>query len=676
MFQKVRVAILAVFVCSVFVCSDLSAQVDVLTAQYSNRRTSANMRENLLNAGNVNTSQFGKLFSRPVDGPIYALPLIVTQFTMPDGAVHNLVIVATLNDSVYAYDADDPARTEPYWHVQLGTPIYTGELYLGPEIGIVATPVIDRSTNTIYLTAIINTAAASGGYDAGSFLFALDLSTGALKYNSPQRIVLPLATGEQQTDATAWLQRAGLLLSDGAVYVGYTYVSDDLLSIEHGFVQAFQADDMSVRLASWESTPNTRHGGVWQAARGLAADRFGNLFVATGDGEWNGTTDFGNSVVQLHPRTLTVENYFTPSNWEALFQGDIDLGAGGVTLMPDTNLALTGGKEGVIYLMDRSNLGGLQNNPTSNDSGAENDSARPGHNFQASWNSPHDLKQGRGLVPLQSFQASHGCGFTNCGQHLSTAYWANRFHPYLFVWDKGDILRAWPFDEGSRRFRTNDSTVGSVQVNDTGGIVVTSDGSKPRTGIVWAYTASESPFTAAVPGTLRAFDATDITKQVYNSDQNATRDATGSFVKFLSPVVANGRVYVGNQSGTVEVYGLLCQADQSRNLQVRINRGDDGRTADADGNTDTVIVTNHSGDAIAGPFSIAFAGLPAGVTVAGSGGATSCAAPAGNPWIAVANAPLWLENGKSFQVQVTFNQPAGLKLRRYDPIVLSGSGGQ
>lgn len=671
MFQIARLASLAVLV-----STGLSAQVDVLTAQYSNRRTSANMQENLLNASNVNASQFGKLFSRPVDGPIYALPLIVTQFKMPDGTVHDLVIVATLNDSVYAYDADNPAQTEPYWHVQLGTPIYTGERYLGPSIGIVGTPAIDRSTNTIYLTAIINTAAASGGYDAGSFIFALDLSTGALKYNSPQRIVLPLATGEQQTDATAWLQRAGLLVSDGAVYVGYTYVSDDLLSIEHGFVQAFQADDLSVRLTSWESSPNTRHGGVWQAGRGLAADRFGNLFIVTGDGEWNGATDFGNSVVELHPRTLTVENYFTPSNWEALFEGDIDLGANGVTLMPGTNLALTGGKQGVVYLLDRSNLGGLQTNPTEDDSAAHLSMDTSGHNIQNHWNFQGFLKPGKGLVPVQSFQASHGCGFTNCGQHLSTAWWANRFHPYLFVWDKGDILRAWPFDQAFRRFRTNDSTAGPVQVNDTGGIVVTSDGSKPKTGVVWAYTASQSPFTEAVPGTLRAFDATDITKEIYNSDQDATRDATGDFVKFLSPVVANGRVYIGNQSGSMEVYGLLCQTDQSRNLQVRIDRGEDGRTADEDGNTDTITVTNHSGDAIAGPFSIAFSGLPAGVTVAGSGGATSCAAPAGRPWIAAPNAPLWLENGRSFQVQVTFNQPAGTRLRHYDPVVLAGSGAQ
>ncbi|HVY93256.1 MAG TPA: hypothetical protein VHA14_10925, partial [Bryobacteraceae bacterium] len=513
----------------------LSAQVDVLTAQYGNDRTSANMQESVLNTANVNPAQFGKLFSRPVDGPVYALPLIVTNFKLPDGSVHNLVIVATLNNSVYAYDADDPARTTPYWHVQLGTPIYTGELFLGPEIGIVATPVIDRSTNTIYLTAIINSAAAAGGYDAGSYIFALDLATGALKYNSPQRIVLPLATGEQETDATSWYQRAGLLISNGAVYVGYVYVSDDALATQHGFVQAFQSDDMSNRIASWESSPNTPHGGIWQAGRGLAADTFGNLFVATADGQWNGTTDFGNSVVELHPRSLTVENYFTPSNWEALFESDTDLGANGVTLIPDTHLAITGGKQGIIYLMNGANLGGLEN-----DDSTSSDSNR------------------KTLVPIQSFKSSNGCGYTQCGQHLSTAFWSHQFHPYLYVWDKQDYLRAWRFEPGRRRFRTQDPGVGKILVNDTGGVVVTSDESKPRTGVVWAYTATQSPLADAVPGTLRAFDATDITKEIYDSDQNSARDAPGSFVKFLSPVVANGRVYVGSQSGTMEVYGLLC----------------------------------------------------------------------------------------------------------------------
>ncbi len=644
-------------------------QTDVLTAQYNNDRTSANMDEGTLTASNVNAAQFGKLFSRAVDGPVYALPLVVTQFTLPSGAVRNLLIVATLNNSVYAFDADNPAQTEPYWHVNVGPPIITGELFLGPEIGIVATPVIDRTTNTIYLTAIID---KSG--DVGSYIFALDLANGSLKYNSPQRAVLPLATGEQQTDATAWFQRAGLLLSNDAVYIGYVYVSDDALSIQHGFVQAFQANDLSNRLASWESSPNTPHGGIWQAGRGLAADRFGNLFVATADGEWNGTTDFGNSAVQLHSRTLAVESYFTPANWLALFQSDTDLGANGVTLLPNTHLALTGGKQGVVYLMDGTNLGGLENDPGPTPIGQ---SVRV-----------HALgKAQNGLVPLQSFQASNGCGFTQCGQNLSTAFWPHKTHPYLFVWDKQDYLRAYPFDIGSERFKTADATVGKILPNSTGGVVVTSEDDEKDSGVVWAYTAALNPANDAVPGVLRAFDATDITKEIYNSDQNSARDSAGSFVKFLSPVVANGHVYVGNQSGSVGAYGLLCQTDQSHDLAVKNSRQTErseereagGRTlrqpAGAAQDTETITFTNRSGKAIAGPFSVVLTDLPAGETVVNATGVTSCTAPAGSPWVAATGAPLWLQSGQSFSVQVTFSLTANQKAR-YNPLILAGTGGQ
>ena len=504
----------------VLLSSALAAQVDVLTAQYENGRTGANMQEQVLTAANVNAAQFGKVFSRSVDGPIYALPLIVTQFAVPAVGTRDLVIVATLANSVYAFDANDPSQSQPYWHVNLGTPQYTGDVFLGPTIGILSTPAIDRSTNTIYLTATM-----ANGDDIGIYIFALDLATGNLKYNSPQRTVLPMADGSQAIDATNWYQRTGLLVANNVVYTGYTYVSDDGLETEHGFVQAFHANDLSVRLASWESSPTTPHGGVWQAGRGLAADPSGNLFVVTADGEWNGTTDFGNSVVELAPATLAVENYFTPANWYPLFIGDTDLGSNGVTLIPNSSLAFTGGKQGIVYLMNRSNLGGLEN-------------------FV-------------GSVPLQSIQASTGCGYTQCGQNLSTAFWAHATNPWLFVWDKQDYLRAYPFDQNSSRFVTTNPTVGSVLPNSTGGITVTSNASTAGTGILWAYTSDQSPYAALVPGTLRAYDATNIASEIYNSDQTGARDAAGSFVKFLSPVVANGQVYLGTQSDSLQVYGLL-----------------------------------------------------------------------------------------------------------------------
>ena len=613
----------------------LIAQVDVLTAQYGNARTGANMQEQVLTTANVNAAQFGQLFSRFVDGAIYALPLLVTQFNVPGSGTCDLVIVATLANSVYAFDANSPAQSQPYWHVNLGTPLF-GSIYLGFQIGVLATPVIDRSTNTIYLTAVIN-----NGGDVGVYLFALDLATGNLKFNSPQRAVLPLYGGPQAVDATNWLQRAGLLLSNNTVYVGYTYVSNDGLTTEHGFVQAFEANDLSVRLASWESSPTTPHGGVWQAGRGLAADASGNLFVVTADGEWNGTTDYGNSVVKLAPSTLAVENYFTPSNWYPLFLGDTDLGANGATLIPNSDLAFTGGKQGVIYLMSQSSLGGIQT--------------------------------GAGNVPLQSIQASNGCGYTQCGQNLSTAYWANATNPYLFVWDKQDYLRAFPFDQNAQQFVTANSTVGTVLPNSTGGVVVTSNGSTGGTGIVWAYTSAQSPYSAAVPGTLRAYDAANITNELYNSDQSGARDTAGSFVKFLSPVVANGRVYLGTQSGTLDVYGLLCQSNQTSNLAVV--RGPFRTAPRSTQYSQQITVTNNGTNAVGGPFSIAFEALPSGITVVNPNGVTSCAAPPGSPWISASAAPLWLQPGQSFSATVTFNR-AGSAGVTYTPAILAGSGRQ
>ncbi len=423
-------------------------------------------------------------------------------------------------------------------------------------------------------------------------------------------------------------------MSNDTVYVGYTYVSNDGLITEHGFVQAFQAKDLSVRRASWESSPTTPHGGVWQAGRGLAADAAGNLIVVTADGEWNGTTDYGNSVVKLAPSTLAVKSWFTPVNWYSLFVGDIDLGANGVTLIPHSDLAFTGGKQGVVYLMKQSNLGGLQ----------------------------------MGNEPLQSMQASNGCGYTQCGQSLSTAFWDHDRNPYLFVWDKQDYLRAYPFDAASQRFETADSTVGSVLSAGNGGIVVTSNGSKANSGIIWAYTSALDPLITTVPGTLRAYDATNITHEIYNSDQSFGRDSAGSFVKFLSPMVANGRVYLGTQSNSLEVYGLLCQTDRTSDLAVV--RGPLQSAPKSTRSSQQITFTNNSPDSIGGPFSVVFDALPSGVTVLDPAGKTSCVAPSGSPWIAAPDAPLWLEPGQSFSVEVTLIQ-TGKAAVTYTPVILA-----
>lgn len=613
-------------------------QVDVLTAQYETARTSSNLRESVLKTSNVSAATFGRLFARDVDGAIYASPLLVTEFNVPGVGLRDIVIVCTLTNKVYAFDANDPAQSVPYWQVTLGAPRFNGGYFLGPTNGILGTPVIDRVTNTIYLAALID---KSG--DFGMYVYALDLSTGQAKFNSPQRMSFTFPSGAVKTDAATWLQRAGLLLSNNVLYVAMADVREvqATTATQDGFIQAFRANDLRVKTGTFQATPTGNKGGIWQAGRGLAADAAGNLFVSTAGGFWNGTTDFGSSVVKLAPSTLSLLGYFTPSNWDYLFHHNLDISANGVTLIPGTNLAFAGGKEGVIYLINRTAPGGLE--------------------------------PAGGTSPVQRFQASQGCGLTDCAQNLSTAFWPHATHPYLFVWDKQDYLRSYPFDPATQRFVSWGGVAGSVRPNRTGGLAVTSLGSSAGTGVLWAYTANEDSLTRRVPGTLRAYDASDVTRELYNSDENPTRDAPGYFVKFSAPVAANGRVYVSTQTGKLQVYGLLCQTNQAANIAV--TRGPFRNIPGTNRFMQQLVLTNKATFSIGGPFSVGFASLPSGISLNNARGYTSCAGPAGTPFTAAAAAPLWLKPGQSFSLNVEFTRLTSSGIT-YTPVVLAGSGAQ
>jgi uncharacterized OsmC-like protein len=541
----------------VFTGGVLNAQVDVLTAQYNVSRTSSNMQEQILTRANVNAAQFGKLFSRSLDAPFYASPLIVSNFNVPGVGTRNLVFVATLGNTVYAFDADDPSAANAYWSVNLGTPFTRSCCFLGPTIGILSTPVIDRSTNTIYLTAIVQAS------DVGLYVYALDLGTGALKFNSPRRITFTFPSGVTKTAADlpfqdTWLQRAGLLLVNNVLYVGTSAVWEgDTIFTQEGFIQTFKADDLSVQLASWETTPTSEGGGFWQAGRGIAADSSGNVFAAVNSGAYNPPSSFGNSIVKFSPGTLTPADWFTPANWSFLWANDLDVSANGVTLIPGTSLAFTGGKVGVIYLLDQTNLG--------------------------------KLEPGSGNSPLQQFQASQGCGTAQCGQHLATAFWPHASAPSLYVWDLYDSLRAYPFDTFSQRFLTGNATVGSLRPSRAGGMTISSNGSTDGTGIVWATTAAQDPLTTRVPGTLHAYNSSAIPQELYSSDQNSCRDSLGIFVKMSTPIVANGKVYVNTQSNVLPVYGLLSSLPPTSpppgTVHVTVNASLAGPAIIVDGNT-------------------------------------------------------------------------------------------
>jgi hypothetical protein len=494
--------------------------VSVPMSQYDVARTGANRQEGVLNPSNVDATHFGKLFLRKVDDSVYALPLIVAGLDI-SGNRHNVLFIASMGNTVYAFDADDPAQSEPLWSRNLGTPA-PGDSWIGPvHHGILGTPFIDVPTGTLYVVAMV---AKEDEYNL--WVNALDIYNGRPKYNSPQLLSFPFAGSEGTlTNVKGALQRAGLLMIDDVLYIAFANIvpdPDDQHWSQEGFVQTFNARDLHERYAVFQTTPSGRKGGIWQGGRGIAADGHGHIYLSTAGGSYDGVTNFGSSTLKFAGRGLKLADWFTPENHEYLFLQNIDMSAGGVTLIPNSPLMFAGGKEGVVFLLNRNDMGKLE---------------------------------GAAGGPLQRFQASRGCGRQDCAQTLGTAFWSRQHDGMLYVWDRRDVLRAYHFVND--RFVTTPAAVGTVKPGMTGGPTVSANGSEAGSGIVWAVTTQSTRSGGRAPGTVRAFRAADVSQELYNSDMNAARDALGDFTKFAPPVVANGKVYVPTQSNAVAVYGLV-----------------------------------------------------------------------------------------------------------------------
>lgn len=589
-------------------------------SQYDYERTGANLQEWILRPSNVNPTTFGKLFSRNVDASIYALPLIIPNIDIA-GERRNVLFIATMANTIYAFDADDPARSQPFWSRTLGSPA-PGDSWIGPVThGILSTPFIDVPSGTLYTVTM-----ARHGQDSNLFVHALDIHDGKPKYNSPQLLSFPFAGAETLTNVKGGLQRAGLLMRDEVLYIAFANIVPDPKDqhwSQEGFVQSFNARDLSKRIAVFQSTPTGRKGGIWQAGRGIASDSKGNIYIATAGGKYDGVTNFGSSVLKFAPRNLKLTDWFTPNNHEFLFLQNIDMSAGGVTLIPNSKLMFAGGKEGVIFLINRESMG--------------------------KW-------EGKDGEPVQRFKATNGCGQKDCAQTLGTAFWTRQNDGMLYVWDRLDVLHAYKFSNG--RFDTTPAAVSGVKSGMNGGPSVSANGADPATGIVWGVTTESRKNGGLSPGTFRAFLATDITKELYNSDMNKARDALGDFTKFAPPVVANGKVYVPTQSKAVVVYGPLCAQDVSAMVQVKSGK--------ATGGNHTFTIKNTSSYAIGGPFEIAVDNLPPNTSVENAAAATSCSDPAGKPVLKVNQAPLWLAPGASFSTTINVraaSAPQALKLR-------------
>ncbi len=500
----------------------LNAQIAVTTAQYGNERTGANLSETALNTFNVAPGSFGKLFSRQLDENVYALPLYVPNVAIPGQGSHNVVYVATMNNTVYAFDADDPAQSAPLWKQHVGSaPQVTGNIE--PRWGILGTPVIYN--NTIYFVAYVGATVDNWVLD----LCALDITTGAYQYASPSQILFPF-NGHLVPPTPYTIQRAGLLVANNTLYIGFAnfQTRPPDLSSQEGFLYSYALNDMTQPIAQFQICTDGQGGDIWQAGRGLAADSNGNIYVNTGNGYYDGVDNFAGSVLKFGPN-LNLLSWFTPANWREFYPTNAeigDLGASGPILIPGTDYLVTGGKEGVLYLLHQSELETVQ----------------------------FDSFGGA----VEQFHATNGCYMTDCSQSLSMAYWDASANSMLYVWDRRDVLRAFPFN-GSR-LRIIPSSVGTLNSEMVGGVSVSANGSAPGTGIVWAITASQPADLKIVPGTLRAYDAADVSHELWDSDMNPTQDAMGNFTKYSSAVVANGKVYVITQSAALQVYGLIANA--------------------------------------------------------------------------------------------------------------------
>ena len=507
---------------------------DVLTYHNDNARTGQNLNEEILSPANVNTNHFGKLWVLPADGLVDAQPLYAAGVNLPSKGLRNVVFIATENDSVYAYDADS---TNLFWRVSmLGTNEVPSDNrgcnQVTPEIGITATPVIDRQlgpNGTIFVVAM-SKQVINGTNAYFQRLHALDLATGTNRLPAVTIAATYPGTGENSDgtnvifDPAQYKERCGLLLLGGVVYTSWASHCDDQLYT--GWIIGYDEHTLA-QTSVLNITPNGGEAAIWMSGAGLAADAASNIYFLAGNGTFdtnltlNGFPDqgdYGNAFMKLSTTSnqLAVADYFTMFNTVAESAADTDLGSGGALVLPDMldgqghlrQLAVGAGKDGNLYLVDRSNMGKF--NPT-NDNAIyqELDGALPG----GVWSMP--------------------------------AYFNNT----LYYGSVGYYLQAFPFQNARL---TNSSSQTAFTFNYPGTTPsISANGSS--NGIVWA---AEN----ASPAVLHAYSPTNLAHEFYYSSQVAGgRDNFGNGNKFITPMIASARVYVGTTTG-VGVLGLLDQS--------------------------------------------------------------------------------------------------------------------
>jgi Bacterial Ig-like domain (group 3) len=510
-------------------------QVNVLTYHNDNARTGQNLAESILTPSNVQAATFGKLFTLSVDGKVDAQPLYVSALNIPGKGTHNVVYAATEHDSVYAFDADNGTI---YWQVSL---FKSGETpsdnrscgQVTPEIGITATPVIDLTSGpngTIYIVAMSKD--GSGNYYQR--LHALDITTGAEEFQGPVDVTGTYPgsgdnsrAGAVTFDPKQYKSRPGMLLLDGLVYIGWSSHCD--IRPYNGWLMGYDKSSLQQR-SILNFAPNGEGASLWGAGGGIAADSENNIFVQLANGTFEtsldsrgfpSSSDFGNAFARLATSgsQLHVVDYWTMSNTVSESSRDVDLGSGSLVLLPDLtdatgtvrHLGTGAGKDRNIYVFDRDNMGKFN---------AENNNSL-----------------------YQELPAGLG------GPEFAAPVW---FNGKIYYGAAGDVIRAFDVRAASLSSAPS-STTSPSHTFPSPGVTPSISASGASNGILWAVENSS-------PAVLHAYDASNLATELYASNQAASsRDQFGDGNKWVAPMVANGKVFVGTTSG-VAVFGLLAGA--------------------------------------------------------------------------------------------------------------------
>ncbi len=522
--------------------------ISVLTQHNDNTRAGFNNQEKVLTTSNVNSKTFGKLFTLNVDDQVYAQPLVVGNLRIANG-IHNVVFIASVKNTVYAFDGDNGTL---YWKNNftisgMRPPIGTdfNSSWCNPfsdfttGAGIIGTPVIDSAKQTMYFVA-----RSTDGSTFVEYLHAINLLTGADIAGSPVKLVgnLP-GTGDGSVNGVVSFnpktnnQRQALTLVNGVIYISFSSQCD--LNPYHGWILGYDETNLQQKIAYCD-TPDGEAAGLWESGMGMSADAQGNLYVVSGNGTVgksvpfynpvmsNGTSEVipspdptdlsgrGESAMKLTPSgsTLLVTSYFTPTNYLDLNVNDLDYGVMGTFLIPNSNFYFTGAKDGNLYLLDKDNMGGF------------------------SYTSNQVLQ----TVPLGG------------GLHTQPAYYNSGSNEYVYIWSEFDQLRQLTFNRSSKAFVPTQILGGGGPGYPGADMSVSSNGTEKGTGILWASYQSNGPVNY-YSGMLAAFDANNVSRLLWQSNDSAA-DAVGFHAKFSSPTVADGHVYLATFSNAVVVYGL------------------------------------------------------------------------------------------------------------------------